>query len=133
MNGLKYLALAAVAGLYFTAAIPKAGAQISVSIGPEPGCPYGYYDYTPYNCAPSGYYGREWFNGGVFVGSGPWFHGRSNFRGHVDNRFDQQRGYKGAVPNRGDRPQAGNRGGAAGHFKGNEVRDGRGHVGNGKR
>ena len=32
--------------------------QISVNIGVEPVCPYGYFDYAPYDCAPYGYYGR---------------------------------------------------------------------------
>ena len=29
-------------------------AQVSINIGTEPACPYGYYDYAPYNCAPYG-------------------------------------------------------------------------------
>jgi hypothetical protein len=49
----------------------SAPAQVSISIGPEPACPYGYYDYAPYNCAPYGYYGPEWFSGGVFIGARP--------------------------------------------------------------
>jgi len=43
----------------------------------HPYCPYGYYDYAPYSCSPYGYYGPDWFNGGVFIGAGPWFHGRT--------------------------------------------------------
>lgn len=50
-------------------------AQVSINIGPEPVCPYGYYDFASYDCAPYGYYGPEWFSGGVFIGAGPWFHG----------------------------------------------------------
>jgi len=46
-----------------------------VYVGPPPVCPYGYYDYYPYACAPYGYYGPEWFANGVFIGAGPWFHG----------------------------------------------------------
>ena len=38
-----------------------------------PACDYGYYDYYPYACAPYGYYGSDWFDGGVFIGAGPWF------------------------------------------------------------
>ena len=53
----------------------SAPAQVSINIGAEPACPYGYYDVAPYNCAPYGYYGSEWFSGGVFIGAGPWFHG----------------------------------------------------------
>jgi hypothetical protein len=131
MRGFKYLALTAVAGLCFTVAVPKTHAQVSINIGPEPSCPYGYYDYAPYNCAPYGYYGPEWFSSGVFIGSGPWFHGPSNFNGHVNNHYDPRHGYKGAAPNRGDkatRPSP-----APSKFKGNESRDGRGNVVKGKR
>lgn len=78
-----------------------APAQVSVQIGPEPGCPYGYYDFAPYNCAPYGYYGPEWFSGGVFIGAGPWFHGPHDFHGNVDNRFDPHHGYVGPHPERG--------------------------------
>ena len=94
-------------------------AQVSINIGAEPACPYGYYDSAPYNCAPYGYYGPEWFDGGMFIGTGPWFHGSHDFRGHVDNRFDPQHGYVGPQPERGER--------AFNHFHGNEMRDGRGH------
>jgi hypothetical protein len=128
MNGFKVLALAAVAGCCFAATASKTEAQISINIGVAPACPYGYYDYAPYNCAPTGYYGPEWFNGGAFVGAGPWFHGPSNFHGNVDNHFDQQQGYKGPVPNHGDKASTPNHGVKANQFKGNEVRDGHGHV-----
>jgi hypothetical protein len=102
---------------------------VSVAIGVAPNCPYGYYDTAPYGCAPYGYYGPEWFSGGVFIGAGPWFHGPANFRGHVDNHFDVSRGYRGPVPNRGEKAAAENRVDHMDHFKGNEMRDGRGHVG----
>jgi hypothetical protein len=36
-----------------------AKSQISVNIGVAPSCPYGYFDYPPYECAPYGYYGRR--------------------------------------------------------------------------
>ena len=80
MTSPKYLTLVAIAGFCFAASAPKTDAQISVSIGAAPACPYGYYDYAPYNCAPYGFYGPEWFSGGVFVGAGPWFHGPEHFR-----------------------------------------------------
>ena len=38
---------------------PAASAQVSVNIGVAPACPYGYFSYAPYNCAPYGYYGRD--------------------------------------------------------------------------
>ena len=123
MNSLKCLALAAVAGACLAATAPKVEAQVVVGIGAAPICPYGYYDYAPYSCAPSGYYGPEWFNGGVFVGAGRWFHGPANFHGTVDNHFDPQHGYKGPAPKVGEHPQ-----GKAPEFHGNEQRDGRGHV-----
>ena len=70
MKRWKFLAIAALAGICFTMAAPKVEAQININIGPAPECPYGYYDYAPYGCAPYGYYGPEWFTGGVFVGAG---------------------------------------------------------------
>jgi hypothetical protein len=127
-NSLKCLALAAVAGIFFTIAAPKANAQVSVAVGVEPVCPYGYYDYAPYSCAPYGYYGPEWFSGGIFIGVGPWFHGPAEFHGHVNNRFDPSHGYHGPVPHPGDKPEPNKRVDKVAHFKGNEVRDGRGHV-----
>jgi len=75
MRNFRLFALSAVAGLCFIASTPKTEAQVSVDIGVAPACPYGYYDYAPYSCAPYGYYGPEWFTGGVFIGAGPWFHG----------------------------------------------------------
>ena len=128
MNGYKTLALAAMAAVALTVAAPRTEAQISVSIGPEPGCPYGYYDYAPYSCSPYGYYGPQYFNAGVFVGVGPWFHGSNDFHGTVNNKFDPQHGYRGALPTAGEKP-----GPHTAPFKGNEERDGRGHVTGGKR
>ena len=69
----KFLALPALIAALLSVS-SSAPAQISVNIGAAPVCPYGYFDYAPYNCAPYGYYGPEWFTGGVFIGAGPWFH-----------------------------------------------------------
>jgi hypothetical protein len=113
--------VASVLSVGLIAAHSAAPAQISVGIGVAPVCPYGYYDYAPYSCSPYGYYGPDWFNGGLFIGAGPWFHGRAGFYGHVDNRYDPRNGYRGPTPERGDR--------AFNHFQGNEARDGRGNVG----
>jgi hypothetical protein len=96
-------------------------AQIAVNVGVEPGCPYGYFDYAPYDCAPYGYYGPDWFVDGFFIGAGPWFHGHAGFYGHVDNRFDPHNGYRGPLPARGEAP--------FNHFHGNEARDGHGNIG----
>jgi uncharacterized membrane protein YgcG len=121
MHAIKSFAVFAVAALFLGGA-SLAPAQISVQIGPSPVCPYGYYDYAPYNCSPYGYYGPDWFSGGVFLGAGPWFHGPRGFYGHVDNRYDPRHGYGGPMPERGARPFE--------HFQGNEARDGQGHTGN---
>jgi hypothetical protein len=134
MNKLQYLAIAALAAACLTAsAAPVPAAQVAVSVGVAPDCPYGYYDYAPYACAPYGYYGPEWFVGGVFIGAGPWFHGPANFHGHVNNHFDVHNGYKGPAPHRGDKPEPTKRVDHIANFKGNEVRDGRGHVGGGEK
>ena len=125
MTNWKLLTLSTLAAALFTgAAIAPAPAQISVGvgIGAEPGCPYGYYDYAPYNCSPYGYYGPDWFNGGVFIGTGPWYHGRAGFYGHVDNRYDPHHGYGGPFPARGEQP--------FNNFHGNEAHDFHGNVGN---
>jgi hypothetical protein len=114
----------AAAALAFGTAVPSpAQVGIGVNIGPAPACPYGYYEVPPYNCAPYGYYGPEWFSSGVFVGAGPWFHGRHGFYGHVDNRYGPEH-YRGPYPNRGEHFDS--------HrdfheFHGNSMRDGRGH------
>ncbi len=119
--------LAAVLGVGVTATAPVAAAQVGVEVGVAPECPYGYYDVAPYSCAPAGYYGPEWFSGGVFIGAGPWFHGPENFHGYVNNRYHPEHGYKGPMPKVGERAEEEKRVDAA-HFKGNEMRDGHGHV-----
>jgi hypothetical protein len=127
MRAFTYLALVAVAGGCFAVITPKAEAQVSVNIGGAPACPYGYYDVAPYNCAPAGYYGPEWFAGGIFIGAGPWFHGPRDFHGGVNNAFHPDHGYKGPIPNRGETADPSRRV-DQNHFKGNEQRDGRGNV-----
>jgi hypothetical protein len=127
------LVLAAIGAMCLTVSAPKMDAQVSVEIGAAPDCPYGYYDAAPYGCAPYGYYGSEWFTGGVFIGAGPWFHGSDNFRGHVNNRYHPEHGYRGPAPQRGERAEPSKRVDKVAHFKGNEVRDGRGHTAGGKR
>jgi hypothetical protein len=128
MRGITFLVLTAAAGIGLTASTARAEApQVGVEVGVAPDCPYGYYDVAPYNCAPYGYYGPEWFTGGVFIGVGPWFHGASDFRGHVNNRYHPEHGYKGPMPARGEKADPARHVDAE-HFKGNEMRDGRGHV-----
>lgn len=130
MRGFSSALLATIAAIGMTAFAPRAQAQIGVQVGPAPECPYGYYDVAPYSCAPPGYYGPEWFSNGVFIGVGPWFRGSDDFRGWVDNHYHPDHGYKGRLPERGERAEPSRRVDSA-HFKGNEMRDGRGHVMNG--
>ena len=93
--------LVAAFALIFLAPAPKADAQISIGIGiAGPSCPYGYYGYGSYNCAPYGYYGPEWFVGGRFIGAGRYYHGPA-FYGHVNRSFDPRFGYHGGYPARG--------------------------------
>ena len=125
MNGLKYLVVAAKAAILVAAGTPRAMAQISVNLGVAPSAPMGTTTTLLNQCVPTGYDGPESVPGCTFIGVGPWFHGREEFRGHVNNNFDVQRGYSGRVPNNGERQRGGGR--APRGFKGNEVRDGRGH------
>jgi len=129
MSSIKFVLSGVVAAACLAMSpVTTAHAQVSIGVnfGPEPSCPYGYYDYAPYNCAPDGYYAPQWFVGGHFVGAGHWFHGPANFHGSVNNHFDPQHGYKGPTPNRGE---ANPHPGKVTAFKGNESRDGRsGHA-----
>ncbi len=128
MRTIKYgLLAAAAAGAFLLIPATPSQAQISIGVqfGAEPNCPYGYYDYAPYNCSPDGYYGPQWFNNGRFIGAGHWHRGGSDFRGDVNNRYDPHHGYKGKMPHRGEAPS---HQGPANNFKGNESRNGNGHV-----
>ena len=127
MRIFSYIVLAAFAAICLTATTQTAQAQVGVEVGVAPVCPYGYYDVAPYNCAPYGYYGPEWFTGGIFIGAGPWFRGDEHFRGHVDNRFHPDHGFKGRLPERGERAEAGRRFDRIQGFRSSEMRDGRGH------
>jgi hypothetical protein len=120
VNHWKTFAFSALSVALFSCMTTPAPAQVVVGIGPAPICPYGYFDYPPYDCAPYGYYGPDWFADGLFIGAGPWFHGPRGFAGHVDNRYDPHHGYHGPMPSRGAAPFNG--------FQGNEARDGRGHT-----
>jgi hypothetical protein len=102
MKKFRQFGFMAIAGAFFMA--HSATAQVSVRIGAPPVCPYGYYEAPPYNCAPDGYYGPEWYSGGVFIGAGRWFHGPDHFYGHVDHGFDYRKGYRGPMPARGEHP-----------------------------
>jgi hypothetical protein len=121
MRILKFFVFSALAAIV-PSGFSGAPAQVAISIGAPPICPYGYFDYAPYECAPYGYYGPDWFTGGVFIGTGPWFHGPHGFYGHVDNRYDPRHGYHGPMPERGEE--------AFNHFHANTAVDEHGHSGN---
>jgi hypothetical protein len=162
---MKYLKVLAFVGVLMLTASHANAQRVAIGIGvggpgyygPAPICDYGYYNYYPYACAPYGYYGPEWFNGGFFIGAGPWFGGfRGGFRGREDFRFrgrdfdrgrDIRGGFNGrqgfnnrgtAPVNRGGSFQRGpsgggfNRGGSTGggfRSGGGSVRGGGGHGG----
>ena len=109
-----FVAVVILASICLTAKAPAVGAQ-SCETAAAPDCPYGYY-------------GPEWFPSAIFVGAGPWFSGPEKFRGFVDNHLDPQHGYKGPYPKRGEKPDASKHPDKNPDFKGNEVRDGRGHI-----
>ena len=78
MRYFKYLALLAVV-VMLPAVHSNAQVAIGVQIGPNyglynapPVCEWGYYPDYPFDCAPYGYWGPQWFADGVFVGAGPW-------------------------------------------------------------
>jgi hypothetical protein len=123
MSHLKAFALTPIlAALLSGSAVAPAQVSVGINLGPAPVCPYGYFDYPPYDCAPYGYYGPDWFVGGVFLGAGPWFHGHPGFYGHVDNRYDPRHGYHGPLPGRGEA--------AFNHFHANAAIDAHGQPGN---
>jgi hypothetical protein len=90
--------------------VPMVRAQVTISINP-PVCSYGYYDYAPYGCAPSGFYGPGYFYNGIFLGVGPWASWGYN-HGWGEHRFSGGGGgrYVGARGNDGGRSHAENRG-----------------------
>jgi hypothetical protein len=103
-----------------------------------PVCSYGYYSYYPYACAPYGFYGPQWFAGGVFIGAGPWYHwgwghdggyyGRAGYWGHGY----YGRGYVGAGYGRGYvRGGYGRAYVGGGAYRGGAVRGGGGFHGGG--
>ena len=88
MRKLRYVLFLALLAAPLALAKPaQAQVAVGIGIGPEVGypgyydvggppvCDYGYYSYYPYSCAPYGYWGPDWFYGGVFIGAGPWYHG----------------------------------------------------------
>jgi hypothetical protein len=120
---LKRLSILAISFSILTVSCAGTRVSAGVAVGP-PVCPYGYYEAPPYNCAPDGYYGPEWFSGGVFIGAGPWYHGADHFYGHVDHALDYRKGYRGPVPARGEAPAP-----TRAPFRGTAMHDPRGREG----
>ena len=127
------LALAAFVGCAMFATVPKAPAQIAVEIGVAPECPYGYYDAAPYELCPlrllrSGMVHRWRFPRCRSMVS--WSATTSEDTStivFIPNTVIADR-----TPQRGEKAEPSNRLDKVAHFKGNEVRDGRGHAGGGK-
>lgn len=71
-------------------------AQFSITVGhprPEPVCTYGYYDYAPYECAPQGFYGPEFFVGGHYHPRRAWSDHQRDTRGRNNGyRSSRSRG-----------------------------------------
>jgi hypothetical protein len=122
MKRIAYLSSIAIAVGFLLASCGPPRVAVGVGVGVPPDCPYGYFETPPYACAPDGYYGPEWFTGGVFIGAGPWFHGPDRFYGHVDHALDVRKGYHGPLPARGERPAP-----ARAEFHGQAMHDFRGH------
>ena len=147
MKYLRYLALLSL--LMLPLAYSQAEVRFGVGIGFGPGyvagppsCPYGYYSYYPYACAPYGFYGPSYFVNGIFIGAGPWYHGYSrsyyaspyygrsyygpSYYGrsfyNYDRRFDDRR-FGDRDRDRDDRRSFDGRG--RGDFHGNSFRGGR--------
>jgi hypothetical protein len=143
MRHLKYLLLL-LAFVAVPAVYSQAQVSFGVQVGPDygyyngpPVCDYGYYPYYPYDCAPYGYWGPQWFANGIFIGAGPWYHWYYShpefyrgFRGGWDRGFRggdfHDRGFHGGnfASNRGGGFHGGNfhdRG-----FHGNAFRGGNG-------
>jgi hypothetical protein len=124
MKSIRLFAAPVLALICFAGACTRTEAQVSinVNIGAEPVCPYGYFTYAPYGCAPFGYYGPQWFVSGVFVGAGPWFHGPVGFHGYVNRAYDPHYGYHGPYPVHGEHADWGRHVGWEKHWHGNEYR-----------
>jgi hypothetical protein len=128
---MKNLMLLSVLGVGLLAAPAAHAAPVSFAVaigvslgyvGPAPVCPYGYYSYYPYACAPYGYYGPQWFSGGVFIGAGPWFHGFYGRPGYGRPGYYGGAGFRGGPVARG--PAQVGRSAAGNGFRGGYARGG---------
>ena len=127
MNAFRSFTLATLVALCLAGLSGQARAQVAEGIGPEPVCPYGFYDVPPYACAPYGYYGPDWFADGLFIGAGPWSHGSHDFHEGADHRSDE---HLAGIGHEGFGGHEGGFSGHAGGFGGHEGGFG-GHGGGG--
>ncbi len=161
MRFLRYLTILAVMLVPAAYAHSQVSVGIGVSAAPyydaygPPVCRWGYYGYAPYTCAPYGYYGPSWFDGGLFIGAGPWFrhgyygggyrgvygyrggnYGRGGYYGGRGSYYGRGGGFRGGVVGRGgfggggarfSGGGGGFRGGAGGGFHGGGGSHGGGH------
>jgi hypothetical protein len=136
MKKLGWVLLALLVVLPFAAVPASAQVSVGVGVGPAlvapgyygpPDCEWGYYNYYPYACAPYGYYGPNWFLGGLFIGAGPWYHW--GFYGHPGYYLRGGFGYRGGYGYGRGGYAFGARGGYAGH--GYVGGAGRGYTGGG--
>src|SRR5712671_6141988 len=155
---MRYLRVLAVVGICLFSASYAHAQRVVVGFGfgptyvdSAPVCTYGYYGYYPYECAPYGYYGPEWFSDGFFIGAGPWYgryggyygrgfrdfddrrhdyYGRGGFRGDFGRGGYGREGFRGERGRGGDSRERGFRGGERG-FHGGESHGGgfRGEAG----
>jgi hypothetical protein len=135
--GIRSLLLAGTTTLLAPLAlVPAANAQVVVSLTP-PGCVYGYYEYSPYGCAPMGFYGPGYFHNGIFLGVGPWANwgyghgwGGYRFRGGGGGRYVAGRGNGGRAyaANRGRGPGPARAGRSERASHGAAPRGGAGHA-----
>jgi len=122
MFSWKTLGISVVTSAVLLAPAAMAPAQIGISIGVAPVCPYGYFDYAPYNCSPYGYYGPDWFNGGVFLDAGPMPNrGEGAFNHFHANEARDGQGHVGTANHEGGGERS------AGHSGGGGSRGGGGH------
>jgi hypothetical protein len=142
---MRYLRILALLGICLGSAAFASAQRVVVGVGvgpaylgPAPVCAYGYYPYYPYACAPYGWYGPDWFAGGVFIGAGPGFHSFHRGPGFFRPGF-RERGFVGRGPGfigrgpgfvergRGFSGRSGfARGGVSGEFRGGSRHGGMG-------
>jgi len=98
MKYLRYFAMLTLLMLPLAYSHAEVRVGVGIGFGPTsvagpPVCPYDYYGYYPHACAPYGYYGPSYFVNGVFIGAGPWYHGR--VRPYYGRRFYDRDDYYG--------------------------------------